>query len=302
MYPYLIDTEFFKLPSYAVFMWLGAIAFICVLVWIVEKREKTDRKTVNRILIITAIGAIALYAFAFFFNSLFHSLEEGELVLGGITWLGGVLGAFPLTVFLLHKFCPRIKGNALFYFNLLVPAIALGHAFGRVGCFFAGCCYGKPTDAFLGVQFPLLNEKVYPTQLFEAAFEFAFFGVCVAFYKKLREHFLEGYLFGYGVFRFLLEFMRGDDRGGLGIFLSPSQVICLLMLIAGVLLILYRKGMIFKTLYKKAAAWRAESEKYGVYLREDVAVALKKLKGLQQDGLLTSEEYESYKKQLEEKL
>ena len=243
-----------------------------------------------------------MYIFAFFFNSLFHSIEAGKLEIGGITWLGGVIGAFPLTVWLLHKYCPRIKGNALFYFNLLIPAIVLGHAFGRVGCFLGGCCYGKETTSFLGVQFPHLDHAVYPTQLFEAVFELALFAVMLLLYKRLKGHFLETYCFSYGVFRFFLEFMRGDDRGATGFFLSPSQVMSILLIVAGVLLLLYHKGLIFKKLSQKMQAYRKESERYGVYVREDIADAVYALKGLYKDGVLTKEEYESYKKDLESRI
>jgi prolipoprotein diacylglyceryltransferase len=183
-----------------------------------------------------------------------------------------------------------------------MPGLALGHGFGRIGCFLAGCCHGSPTDGPLGVLFQGMSEKMLPVQLFEAGFEFALFGVMMIFYPKLKKHFLETYLFSYGVFRFVLEFFRGDNRGGTGTVFSPSQIISLIMIVAVVLLILYYKRIIFKSLYDKMAEYRKQAEKYGVRLHGDVSATLRELRGLQKDGLITQEEYEEYKKTLKERL
>ena len=316
MFPYLKIGPF-QIPMFLLMGALGVVAFIVTAIVLVEKIEKTERKSVNRILIISAVGFAILYASAYVLNSLFHSIAQKKIVIGGITWLGGVLVAFPAMIALIHFFCPRVKGNALFYFNLLVPAIVLGHAFGRIGCFCGGCCYGGVTESFLGVRFPpgslaaqtqhasgLIGGNdwslpVYPTQLFEAVFEFCTFAVMMIFYKKLKRHFLETYCFGYGIFRFLVEFLRGDNRGSTGLGLSPSQVMSILLVVAGVLLILYHCGVIFKKLRAKMQAYRDEASVYGgVWVRADVNAALWRLKSLQADGVLTETEYA----QAEEKL
>ena len=121
--------------------------------------------------------------------------------------------------------------------SVLPCCVLIGHSLGRVGCFFAGCCYGKPTDSWLGVKFPRLPEPVYPTQLYEAAFLLILFAVCsYLLLKKQFRHNMTVYLIGYGIFRFLIEFIRGDDRGKLFGLLSPSQFWSLGMVILGVLL------------------------------------------------------------------
>ncbi|MBP3422773.1 MAG: prolipoprotein diacylglyceryl transferase [Clostridia bacterium] len=296
---------------------LGLIAFTLLTIFILEKKEKVSQKITNRILIVCAVGLVALYLFAFAFNSLFHSIARGKIVLGGITWLGGILGAFPVMIVGIHFFCPRIKGNALFYFNLLIPAIALGHCFGRIGCFCGGCCYGGVTDSFLGVQFPAGSNAalthpaldgsgkslpLFPTQLFEAAFELFMFASMMIFYKKLRPHFLKMYCFGYGIFRFGVEFLRGDNRGSTGFALSPSQVMSIVLIIIGVLLILYEKEKIFKKLYAKMKGYREEGNVYGAYLRTDIQTTLKCLKSLQQDGVITETEYAQAENKLNERI
>ncbi len=292
-------------------IFLGLVAFTAVTIILLEKREGVSQKITNRLLILSAFGFAVLAAGAFLLNSLFHSLEKGEPVFGGITWLGGVLFALPVMLLLIHKFCPPVKGEALEYFNLLIPGMTLAHGIGRIGCFLGGCCYGARTDGIFGVSFPAgsLAAKMYPapdgsslpvlpTQLFEAAFEFLLFLAMMVFYRKLKRHFLEMYTVGYGIFRFVGEFFRGDDRGATGLLITPSQLMSILLIIGGVLLFLYGKGIIGKRLRAhmqslkdsrdadSSAPSRAEFE----YLRE--------LKVLADEGVITEEEFEAKKKQV----
>jgi len=299
-----IEIGMFKIPSFAFMIWLGVIAFTLMTIYILEKKENIKKEITNRILMVCVIGLAALAGFAFLFNSLFHSIASGTLKLGGITWLGGVLGAFPVIVLCIHFLCPKVKGNALFYFNLLIPAICLGHFFGRIGCFCGGCCHGGVTDSVFGVVFPEgslaaitypaadgRSLPVFPTQLFEAVFELLLFATMMMFYKKLRERFLETYCFGYGIFRFLAEFLRGDNRGATGFALSPSQVMSIVLLLIGLLLVLYRKGKVLKGVFAKMQAYREETNVYGVNLRGEVGSILKRMKALQQYGAITDDEF-----------
>ena len=143
-----------------------------------------------------------------------------------MTFIGGLIGG--VACFLAIYFIFRKKYTARLYevISLLPCSILIAHAFGRIGCFFAGCCYGKETDSFLGVQFPDLPHPVHPTQLYEAAFLFVLFAVSVyLILKKDFKHNLSLYLIAYGVFRFLIEYVRGDDRGELVGFVSPLTVL-----------------------------------------------------------------------------
>jgi prolipoprotein diacylglyceryltransferase len=70
-------------------------------------------------------------------------------------------------------------------------------------------------------------------------------------YKRLKRHFLETYAFSYGVFRFLMEFARGDNRGATGLVLQPSQIMSLLLILGGVVVLLCQKGILFKRLRRK---------------------------------------------------
>jgi phosphatidylglycerol:prolipoprotein diacylglycerol transferase len=144
--------------------------------------------------------------------------------------------------------------------DYFVPALALGHAIGRVACFFQGCCYGTPTSLPWAVRFTHLASNVedrflgvplHPVQLLEAAGVFAIFLFLV--YHVLPEIRRKRYVYGtsffgylglYSLLRFLLEFLRGDDRGHfISGFLSPSQWLSLMVLVV-VAYGLQRNGLI----------------------------------------------------------
>lgn len=152
----------------------------------------------------------------------------------GFVFFGGLLVAVGGAVwYMRRKNLPLLKTS-----DFLIVAVPLGHALGRVGCFLAGCCYGKPTSLPWGVRFTdphtlvapeLIGVPLHPTQLYEAALNFALF--LFLHYASKRPHkdgkILVLYVLCYAVMRFSLEFLRGDFRGGFFLGLSPSQVISL---------------------------------------------------------------------------
>ena len=115
--------------------------------------------------------------------------------------------------------------------------LALGHGFGRIGCLMAGCCHGLPSEH--GIYFPELGYKAIPTQLYEAIFLFILAAVLWRLVTRTRGISPAVYFIAYGVFRFTLEFWRGDDRGKTVIdFLTPSQLVSVLLVITGITLLL----------------------------------------------------------------
>ena len=148
---------------------------------------------------------------------------------------------------------------------------------------------------------------VLPTQLFEAGFELLLFLIMIIFIKKLKGKNLSLYLIAYGIFRFFLEFYRGDDRGETGISLSPSQLMSLVLIICGVLVLLFQRKLVFKALAEKCDRWQEQArirasikEKIGIITEED-AEALAKIEALYElksKGAITEDEYSEKKKEI----
>lgn len=153
----------------------------------------------------------------------------------GFVVFGGIIGG-ALTI---YGYCKWKKMDFWSYLDLMIPSVALAQGFGRIGCFLAGCCYGKETDSCIGIiftnsQFAPNNVSLLPSQLFMAAGDFAIAAVLLWYAKKDRS---KGrismlYLMLYSAGRFLVEFTRNDDRGFVGA-LSTSQFIGIFTFIFG---------------------------------------------------------------------
>lgn len=176
-----------------------------------------------------------------------------EVWRGGFVFFGGLLAA----LLVLWRFARTHRAPFGLLADTIAPSLALAHAFGRLGCFLAGCCYGCRTDLPWGVSFPrgseawLLGGPVHPTQLYEALVELTLFATLLRLRARKRFH---GEVFVswavlYAGARFLIEGVRGDlQRGAWGPF-STSQWVALGVLGAGALA--WRQG-------RRAAARRAE--------------------------------------------
>lgn len=169
--------------------------------------------------------------------------SEGFVVYGGI--IVGVLVAI--------GYCKIKKLFFLEYFDLCAPSISLAQGFGRIGCFLAGCCYGRETDSIFGVIFPEsglapAGVKLLPTQLFSSAGNFVITILLLLYYKKKKHAGDVGamYMLLYGVGRFLIEMLRNDNRGAVGA-LSTSQFISIFIVIGAVILFWQNKRREAKT-------------------------------------------------------
>lgn len=184
-----------------------------------------------------------------------------ELMMSGMVWYGGVVFALPTA--LVYVLVRRMRFLELFDFA--APAMSLGHLWGRVGCFMAGCCYGAPSDLPWAVSFsrrsvaflemlekgvlPLgarTTMPVHPTQLYDVLAEVVSLAAILVMARVKRFHGQVAglYLVLYSVMRFIIEFYRGDMfRGGM-IGLSTSQIISVPLLLLGVGLLV--QGFIFK--------------------------------------------------------
>ena len=137
---------------------------------------------------------------------------------GGFVFYGGLFGA----LFAAKIFAKRSKYDEKAIFRIVTPAIPLFHGFGRIGCLFAGCCYGKELAEPIKL-FSAVHINRIPTQAFEAVFEFIMFFAILEIEKRRKDwNMLKFYLLSYAVFRFANEFFRGDEIRGV-FLLSTSQ-------------------------------------------------------------------------------
>ncbi len=230
-----------KIEIYWYGIWIAVGLLTCFgVLFAFSKKRGLARNLVDFIFYAGVVSIAIGFVSAAVFQGVYNYIEDptkGFSLTGGITFIGGLIGG--VIVFLLAFFIFGKKYGKLQEIIEIAPScILIAHAFGRVGCFFAGCCYGKVTDSVFGMQFPGLPSPVFPTNLYEAIFLFIMFGVCTYLYlTKKSKHNLAIYLISYGVFRFLIEFLRGDHRGDFVGSLSPSQFWSIFMVIAGVLLI-----------------------------------------------------------------
>ena len=247
MYPDYLITIGGKgyVTLYGIMIAIGILCcFITLTVYV--KKKNVDEKIADFVFYV-AIIAIALgFLSATLFQSGYTYIEDPShgFEFGGMTFIGGLIGG--VGVFLIIYFSTKnnirkdYKGSLIDIMPVVPCCITVAHGFGRIGCFFAGCCYGKETSGPLGMKFPDLKNPVYPTQLYEAIFLFIFFAVLcyLALKVNTKGNLNMGiYCNGYGIFRFLIEFLRGDDRGKLFNLLSPSQFWSIVMIIIGVFLI-----------------------------------------------------------------
>lgn len=233
----LPNPLFLNVHMYGIMIAVG-ILFAFLVLFRYSKKLGLPGKLTDLVYYDGIVSILLGFGFAALFQATYNYIEHPEngFHLGeGITFLGGMIGGTVVYLIIWMIFRKKVPGNLYDIMPVIPCMITVGHAFGRIGCFFAGCCYGKPTDSIFGVQFPGAYfehlGKVHPTQLYEAAFLFVLFGVLSwLLLKKKFQYTMTVYLASYGVFRFLIEFLRYDDRGQLGKLLSPSQTMSLVFL------------------------------------------------------------------------
>ena len=244
MFPDLIDLGFLHLKTYGACMATGFL-----LCWmLVEKLS--GRKDLSNLLLSLMIGGVVGSRIAYVIEHWQSEFASNPAAIvrvdqGGLMFYGG----FILSFVIFFVWCFLKKENPLKLADLLAAVVPLGHAFGRVGCFFYGCCYGRDSDAWCAVTFPAGSPSwhehgrrmvsVLPTQLFEAAALLMLFAALLWLWRRRwrRPGLVFGaYLAGYAVIRFGLEILRGDPRAAVGPF-SISQTISICMLLAGVVFV-----------------------------------------------------------------
>ncbi len=246
--------DFLDVNLYGVMIAIGILC--CFLVLFIFGKKKGYSENFIDFIFYTAVAAIVLGFFsAALFQAFYNYLEnpdKGFKLGSGITFIGGLIGGATTFLAIYYIFRKRLSVSVYDFINFAPPCILIAHAFGRLGCLFVGCCHGE----FLGVDKVLGGLYMdgesgwgyyVPTQLYEAIFLFIMFGVTLYLVmKKDFKHNLSLYLIAYGIFRFIIEFARGDSRGEFILNLPPSQFWSIIMVIAGIGLILFIEFVVKK--------------------------------------------------------
>jgi phosphatidylglycerol:prolipoprotein diacylglycerol transferase len=257
VFPRLFHIGSFNLPTYGFLVSLGVLIGLWISVRNSEKQNIDPDKAWNFGILIVLCGIIGAKVLYIINDWSTYAAHPGEifslntLQAGGV-FSGGLIGAFVAAAWYIRKHHLPALGIC----DAFAPGLAIGHAIGRLGCFAAGCCWGKPTTHWWGVTFtnPLaaalvgtpLNVALQPTQLFESAVELANFFVLMWMLKrrKFEGQVFAAYLILYGVARYFLEFIRDDPGRGsvFGGFMSGTQLISIFLVIGGGVIWWLRSG------------------------------------------------------------
>jgi len=205
--PVLFHIGGLDVPSYSFFVLMGLLAGLALFFF---ESGRGGRRDDNGLIII--IGAISggilgakVLEWVLNYRLLMANFSDPEIWLSGRTVVGGLIGGKLGAVLIKKAFDIREKRG-----NDIAPAVALGILVGRFGCFFRGCCYGKPTGLRWGVDF---GDGImrHPTQLYEATFMLMMFMYIEN--SKRKGELAPGHLFRllmicYFIFRFCIEFIR----------------------------------------------------------------------------------------------
>ena len=248
MYPILFEIGGFPVYTYGVLL---AAAYLLGLQFALM-RARARGLDANRVMdlgiwiIISALIGAKLLLLIVDFDT--FRRDPGELMTllrsGGVFY-GGLIAAVAVAIWYLRRHRLPVWSVA----DAFAPGIALGHVIGRMGCFFAGCCFGRATDVPWAITFrneyaaqnvgTPLNIPLHPTQLYEAGAELLILGLLLVLERKGRPfagRTFWGYMLLYGITRFIIEFYRGDARGMVG-DLSTSQFVSVILVPLSILML-----------------------------------------------------------------
>jgi phosphatidylglycerol---prolipoprotein diacylglyceryl transferase len=257
MYPELFRIGTFPVTTYGIFMALGMLLALFVASRL-GARDGLPRERIYDLGLWTLVGGLLGSKILMFFVEDNVNVFSLDFLRSGGVYYGGLIGGFLAVVLLVRLYkLPFWKVADAF-----APGLALGQAFGRQGCFSAGCCWGKATTLPWGVHFTEAGHEytgvpiygtdgndlfLHPTQLYESFIMLAVFGLLFYLHrhKKFDGQVLIAYGIIYSIVRFSIEFIRDDPRGDLLGFtsltgLSTSQGISLIVALASILFMIMR--------------------------------------------------------------
>jgi phosphatidylglycerol:prolipoprotein diacylglycerol transferase len=236
MYPILFRIGSFEITSFGAMVALGALLGI-VLLRNELRRSRIDLAKGTDTALVGVLGGLAGAKLLYVFEHWAEPLSDTLLSRAGMSWFGGLTGGLAAGLAMIAwRRLPLITVLAS-----AAPALALGHAIGRIGCFLVGDDYGRPTSLPWGIAFPEglppTTDRVHPTQLYEAGILFPMAWLLV---RMRRAGMADRAVFGWylaltGGARFLIEAVRVNVRVALG--LSTAQFFSIVAVIAGLALV-----------------------------------------------------------------
>lgn len=247
MKPVLFKIFGLDIYGYGLMIAIGIIAGILLLSYRAKKKGY-DEDSILNMAIFAVIGGILGGKILYLITDYKVIAEDPSIIIKnfgeGFVVYGSIIGGAIAVYF----YCKNKKWDMWSIVDLVIPSVALGQAFGRIGCFLAGCCYGAVTNCPISVEFhnsPFapFGVHLHPTQLYSSAFNFLL-TIFLLWYDKNKKR--EGrtfalYLIIYSIGRFFVEFIRDDPRGNVGI-LSTSQFIAIFTLVLGLLIFYFQKN------------------------------------------------------------
>lgn len=224
MFPVLFQIGGFTLHTYGLLVATGFLVGIFVAERM-ARRFRLNPDLIFNLAVYLAIGAIVGAKLFLVIQDWRYYVHDPGAFLRADFWesAGIFYGGVIIALLVLTWYVRRHRLRWLGVGDAVAPGVAIGHAIGRLGCFSAGCCWGKPTTLFFGITFHSLyahntvgvplNQALFPTQLMESAAEAVIF---ILLWRMARRRAFEGqltafYLVAYGVVRFLVDFLRAYE-------------------------------------------------------------------------------------------
>lgn len=242
MFPKLISVGSFFIPTYGVLVALGFLAALNVTLRLARQTGLNADKIVNLAVYCAIAGIVGAKLFMFLFDLPTYVRNPGEIFTFETLQAAGVFHGGLIVALIFAALYIRKEALPLFTtMDCFAPGIAIGQAIGRLGCFAAGCCWGKECSLPWGVRFrsnfaaPVpLDKTLHPAQLYESAADFLIF---IILYRRWGKSAKNGeviglYLVLYSIARFVIEFFREHEQSLVGPF-SLTQWIALGLLAVG---------------------------------------------------------------------
>ncbi len=248
MHPILFTVFGLEIKAYGFFIAIGFLVGINLAAYFAKKEGIDPEKVYDLSLYILISAILGARILEVLINHEYYFSHPKEIIAiwnGGLTFYGGLIAALAVCLVYLRK-----QKNGFWQFaDIMAPSLAIGYMFGRIGCFFAGCCYGKPVAAgslcltFTNPQsFAPKGVCLYPTQLYGALAALIIFIILLIMrrYHSFRGQLMLGFILLYAPARFFIEFFRNDSRGVyFGNTISTSQLIGIPFFIGALILYFY---------------------------------------------------------------